>query len=72
MNGWMDVRTICIIQQCAAQIVQISAYNITEQENARNGTIKIPEQILPHFIEKPTSNSFVIYKKFAGKNDRQV
>jgi hypothetical protein len=49
--------------------VQILAYSITGQENARNGTIKLPEQILPHFIEMPTSNSFVIYKKFAGKND---
>jgi hypothetical protein len=71
MDGWMYVCTICIIQQWAAYIVQILAYNITEQENARNGTIKLPEQILSHFIEMPTSNSFVIYKKFAGKNDRQ-
>jgi hypothetical protein len=71
MDGQMNVRTICIIQQCAAQIVQILAYNVTEQENARNGTRKLPEQIIPHFIEMPTSNSFVMYKKFAGKNDQQ-
>jgi hypothetical protein len=66
----MDVRTICIIQQWAAYTVQILEHNITEQENARNGTIQLPNQILPHFIEIPTSNSFVIYK-FAGKNDQQ-
>jgi hypothetical protein len=67
MYVFTSVHTVCVIQQWVSYIGRILACNITGQENA----IKIPKQTFPHFIEMATSNSLVIYKKFAGKNDQQ-